>query len=100
MKNTLVALVGFCLCSSTFAYDLIEESDLFFDAYTQCGGSVEDADTFKTMLNRMKFNYDVGAQSDVEVVNYSAYGLELENVATKKFCSIIVHEDCFSAYCD
>lgn len=103
MKHLALVVIGSCVCSIAFA-DFFDAHKNIFKNQQLCSDGPTDmskADLqFKVMLATLEKDDTLERKSTISVEKYSAYSTVLKNELNGLECSIISHDDCYSAYCE
>ncbi|MBY0385617.1 hypothetical protein K2X05_10720 [bacterium] len=103
MKALLILMTS-TLFSFSASANFIDEHNTLFRNQNLCDKSYADQvqaeSDFKKMFATLVKDDEAGKTSVIEVADYGAYTTRLINTATGQQCSIILHEDCYSAYCE
>lgn len=103
MKALLILLTS-ALFSFTASADFIDDHNQLFRNQNLCDKSAPDQvqaeKDFKKMFAILEKDDQMEQTSIIEVADYGAYTTRLINTVTGQQCSIILHEDCYSAYCE
>lgn len=102
MKSHLVLFVGLLLAQPVLA-DFIDQHDRLFRNQNLCDSSLVDQvnaeQDFKKMFATLKNDDEQERPSIIEVMDFGAYTTILKNKTSGVECAIILHDDCYSAYC-
>lgn len=102
--KTLMTLVFSMLFTLPAFADFIDYHQQLFNNYNLCDSKLSDQVSaeaqFKKMFNILLNDDQQEQESSIEVLDYSAYTTRLKNTETNAECSILLHDDCYSAYCD
>lgn len=103
MKALWILTVGLLFSMTAFA-DFIDYHNQLFRNQNLCDKGLSEQVRaeieFKTMFATLVKDDEAGQSSIIEVADYLAYSTRLKNTMTGRECSILVHEDCYSAYCE
>jgi hemerythrin superfamily protein len=103
MKNLILFVVTVFLALPAFADFLDDHQQLFQNQHlcdNQLPDQVQAEADFKNMLSILRKDDEQEKDSIIEVLDYSAYTSVMRNNKTNKVCGIVLHDDCYSAYCE
>lgn len=103
MRNWSIFLVSLALFTNAAFADFFDEYDRIFKSQELCEVSISQilaSDRFKSMYETLKNDENLGRSSDIEVLDHGVYTTRLMSRSSKTECAIVLHEDCYSAYCE
>ncbi len=102
MKYSIGFAIGLVFSVPAFA-DFFDYHETLFRNQSLCDDRMADQvhaeRNFRRMFEILRQDDVQGRRSKIEVEDYLAYSTRLKDKTTGSECSIIVHEDCYSAYC-
>ncbi len=103
MKTFILFALSVLITTPAFA-DFLDYHQNLFKNKNLCDSTMSDqvsADAeFKKMFETLLKDDEQEKDSIIEVLDYSAYESRLRNNETNQVCAILLHDDCYSAYCE